>query len=72
MEIDRCISFKELKTIVPYSRAHIDRLENQPKYRGDDGFPQRVRLGNCRCCWMLSEVVAWLRRRADKRKPPAP
>ncbi len=72
MEIDRCISFKELKTIVPYSRAHIDRLERDPKYRCVDGFPARVHLGNCRCCWMLSEVLAWLKRKADKRKPPAP
>lgn len=62
-QVDRCIDFKELKTIVPYSRAHIDRLERDPKFMGDDAFPARVQLGKCRVCWMLNEVRAWLSRR---------
>lgn len=59
----RCIDWKELKTIVPYCRVHIARLEKA----ADDPFPKRVRLGQCRVCWMLDEVQAWLKRRIDRR-----
>lgn len=70
---DRCISYKELKTLVHYSRMHINRLEWEPQYMGDDPFPVRVRLGNCRVCWWLSEVTAWIKRRSSVRirqRPP--
>lgn len=50
----RCIDWKELKTIMPYSRVHIGRLEEAGK------FPKRVQLGKCRVCWLLDEVLAWL------------
>ena len=63
MEDDRCIGFTELQTYVPYSRAHIHRMEKDPEYHHGDPFPARVRLGNCRVCWWVSEVLAWLRRR---------
>jgi predicted DNA-binding transcriptional regulator AlpA len=69
MENDRCISSKEVQTIVPFSRSHRDRRERDPKYMGTDPFPSRVQIGACRVCWMLSEVLAWLQRRADRRKP---
>lgn len=62
----RCIDWKELSTIVPYSRVHIGRLETDPKY-GPDFFPKRVRLGQCRMCWWFHEVQDWLKRRSDKR-----
>lgn len=57
----RCIDWKELKTIVPYSRQHIGRLE------GAEAFPKRVQLGKCRVCWLLSEVQAWLEARIQRR-----
>ena len=57
----RCISWKELKTIVPYSRQHISRLEQAKQ------FPLRVTLGPCRVCWMLDEVRSWLQERIDSR-----
>lgn len=60
----RCIDWKELKTIVPYSRVHIGRLEKA----GTDPFPQRVPIGQCRVCWMLDEVQAWLQRRMNRRE----
>ena len=59
----RCIGFKELRTIVPFSRASIDRHEKDPEYMGDDPFPRRVRISPCRVCWWLDEVLAWLERR---------
>jgi prophage regulatory protein len=61
----RCIDFKELRTIIPYCRAHIARLEALPPEK--DPFPKRVNLGKCRVCWMLDEVLAWLQRRIDRR-----
>jgi predicted DNA-binding transcriptional regulator AlpA len=59
----KCIGWKVLTTIMPYSRAHISRLETDPKYMGEDPFPRRVNLGKCRVCWWLDEVMAWLERR---------
>ena len=29
---ERCIDFKELRNVVPYSRAHVQRLETDPEY----------------------------------------
>lgn len=59
----KCVDWKVLKTVVPYSRAHITRLETDPKFMGDDPFPSRVQLGKCRVCWWLHEVEEWLMRR---------
>jgi predicted DNA-binding transcriptional regulator AlpA len=64
---DRCVGWKVLQLIVPYSRQHVARLETDPKYMGDDPFPRRVQLSQCRVCWWLSEVMAWLKRRSDRR-----
>jgi prophage regulatory protein len=63
----QCIDWKVLKTIVPYCRAHIARLETDPKYHGGDPFPRRVRVGQCRVCWWLHEVMEWLQRRSLQR-----
>ncbi len=59
----QCVDWKVLRTVVPYSRQHVSRLERDPKYMGDDPFPARVQLGQCRVCWWLHEVVEWLERR---------
>jgi predicted DNA-binding transcriptional regulator AlpA len=56
----QCIDWKVLKTIMPYSRTEIARKENPDL---PDPFPARVRLGNCRICWWLDEVMAWMERR---------
>jgi prophage regulatory protein len=53
----RIIDWKALKTIVPYSRQHIARLEAQER------FPRRVQLGHCRVGWFADEVEAWLETR---------
>ena len=62
----RIIDWKTLKTMVPYSRQHISRLETDPRY-GPDFFPKRVKLGQCRVGWVYDEVVDWLKERANKR-----
>jgi prophage regulatory protein len=60
----RLVSKKELRSIcgIPYCPAHIARLEKAGK------FPKRIRLGQNRVAWLLSEVEAWI----DARLPPAP
>lgn len=59
----KCIDWKTLKTIQPFSRTHILRLETDPKFHKGDPWPPRVVLGQCRVCWWLDEVIAWLERR---------
>jgi predicted DNA-binding transcriptional regulator AlpA len=58
----RCIDYKELRTIVPYSRTHVNRLVDEPEYEYL-GFPKRVVLGQCRVCWWLHEIMEWLNKR---------
>jgi len=50
------VSKKELRTVcgIPYTPQHIARLETAGR------FPKRIRLGQNRVCWLLSEVEAWL------------
>lgn len=65
----RIIDWKVLKTLVPYCRQHIARLEKAH----DRPFPKRVRLGNgprSRCGWVLAEVEAWIEARMSDRTPP--
>jgi prophage regulatory protein len=60
MELDRFISKKELRTLVLYSPAHIDRLEKAGL------FPKRVRLGNypnSRVGWRESAIRKWMEER---------
>jgi prophage regulatory protein len=60
----RIIDWKILKTMVPYCRQHIARLEQVGK------FPKRVRLGTgprSRCGWVLSEVETWIEARMTDR-----
>lgn len=59
----KCVDWKVLKTIVPYARQSIWRLENDEQYHHGDPFPRRVQLGKCRVCWWLHEVYEWLERR---------
>lgn len=61
---DIIISKKQLLKMVPYSGMHISRLEQAGK------FPPRVRLGENRVGWMLSEVRAWIA--AKKQQRPLP
>lgn len=63
----RIIDWKTLKTMVPYCRQQIARLEKVGQ------FPQRVRLGNgprSRTGWVHDEVVAWIEARMNDRTPP--
>lgn len=55
------VSKKQVKEMVLYSYAHIDRLEAQGL------FPKRVRLGQNRVGWVRSEVEDWIRARIEQR-----
>ena len=66
MEIGDYIDFNEVHRLTRYSRAHIDRLEWDPKYMGDDPFPARLPYGNSRVVWIRTEVVAWALRRIKR------
>jgi len=57
----RILSKKDLRALVLYSPAHIDRLEKAGR------FPKRVQLGQCRVGWVESEVLAWLDERIRQR-----
>lgn len=57
----RILSKKELRALVLYSPAHIDRLEKAGR------FPRRVQLGPGRVGWLESEVLAWLEERIRER-----
>ena len=51
------IDKKELVSLVKYSSQHIARLEKAGQ------FPKRVRLGQNRVAWLLSEVEEWIEER---------
>lgn len=51
------INKKQLALIVPYSPQHILRLEKSGK------FPRRIKIGDRRVGWRLSDVEAWLAER---------
>jgi prophage regulatory protein len=57
----RLIDWKVLKTMIPYSRQHVARLETAGL------FPKRVPLGQCRVAWLLSEVEQWIEARVANR-----
>lgn len=63
----RFLSMGEVRRLVLYSRAHIQRLENEGQ------FPKRVRLGNgprCRVGWVEKEVQDWVAMKAAQRGNP--
>lgn len=57
----KLLSKRQVKEIVLYSFAHIDRLEAAGQ------FPKRVRLGQNRVGWVETEVYDWLQRKIDAR-----
>ena len=49
----------EVDARVPYSRAHLHRLEDQ------GSFPKRKRIGANRIAWVRDEVERWLADRME-------
>ena len=50
----------EVVARVPYSRAHLYRLEDQGE------FPKRKRIGANRIAWIRTEVEQWLAERMER------
>jgi len=50
----RIITQRELRLLVPYTPQHILRLEKADK------FPRRIRLGQNRIGWLLTDIEAWI------------
>ena len=59
--LPRIIGWSELKSIVPYTRQHILRLERAGK------FPKRIRVGANRIGWLLSDIEEWIEGRVALR-----
>lgn len=55
------LSKKQVKEMVLYSYAHIDRLE------ASGLFPKRVKLGQNRVGWVKSEIEDWIKARIEQR-----
>ena len=55
------IDKRELTRLVKYSPQHIARLEKAGQ------FPKRIRLGQNRVAWLLSEIEAWIEERLQRR-----
>lgn len=60
----RLLSKKQVRELVLYSFAHIDRMETAGT------FPKRVRLGQHRVGWVESEVIDWIEQRVWQRDNP--
>ena len=57
----RIIGWSELKTMVPYTRQHVLKLEKSGK------FPRRLTVGANRIGWLLSEIEVWIEARIAER-----
>ena len=57
----RIVRRKELRDLVGYSPAHIDRLEKAGQ------FPKRVELGPSAVGWVDEELQEWIKARIAER-----
>ena len=60
-ELPKIIDWSSLKTVVPFTRQHVLRLEKVGK------FPRRIQLGENRVGWLISEIDAWISARVAQR-----
>lgn len=63
--MERLLSKKQVKEIVGFSPAHIDRMEFEDDY-AHLGFPRRVKIG-FRVFWVASEINDWVAERIATR-----
>ena len=56
------IDKRELTRLIKYSPQHIARLEKAGQ------FPKRIRLGQNRVAWLLSEIEEWIDERLQGRE----
>lgn len=61
----KLLSKKQVREIVGFSFAHIDRMENDRAYAHLE-FPKRVQIG-FRVFWVAEEINAWVAAQIAKR-----
>lgn len=61
----KLLSKKQVREIVGFGFAHIDRMENDPAYAHLE-FPKRVRIG-FRVFWVEVEIYDWVAAQIAKR-----
>ena len=66
LSTERLITADELSTIVPFPRVHLGRLEKAGR------FPRRLKIGERRVAWRLSDVLQWIEDRAEERDGAKP
>ncbi|NDE90126.1 MAG: AlpA family phage regulatory protein [Alphaproteobacteria bacterium] len=52
--VQKLLSRKQLKEIIPYSTMQIYRLEKAGE------FPKRVKIGKQRVAWLEADVQKWI------------
>lgn len=62
MSIDRIVSARELRTLIPLSASQIWRLEKS----GD--FPKRILVGRRRVGWRSTDISNWISERTNEAK----
>ena len=61
------ISKKQLKEMVLYSDAHIDRLQDEKSPYYDPSFPKKVKVSAHRIGFVLAEVENYVRAKIEQR-----
>jgi len=61
------VSKKQLRELILYSPAHIDRMNDPRSPYYDPSFPKRIKIGNQRVGWLKAEVEDWLRAKIERR-----
>ena len=65
------ISKKQLKEMVLYSYAHIDRLQDERSPYYDPSFPKKVKVGTNRIGFVLAEVENYIQAKVEQRDTSA-
>lgn len=63
--MEKLLTKKQVKELVGFGFAHIDRMEKEPEYVHLE-FPKRVRIG-FRVFWVDSEIQLWIANRIAER-----
>ena len=61
------ISKKQLREMVLYSYAHIDRLQDERSPYYDASFPKKVKVGDNRIGFVLAEVEGYIQAKIEQR-----
>jgi len=61
------VSKKQLKDMILYSFAHIDRLQDEKSPYYDPSFPKKVKVGNHRIGYYLPEVERYIQSKIEQR-----